>query len=65
MNIDSAKVLIVAANIIVPSTFALERKESWLNRPNIFSVIEKPFSVGQIKDAAFSVLASPQTKEER
>lgn len=50
-------------NIIILSTFADEQKTAFLNRPNIFSVIEKPFSIGQIKAAALTALASPRTKE--
>lgn len=52
-----------SVNIIILSTFANEQKEAFLNRPNVFSVIEKPFSVGQIKDAALAALASPRPKE--
>ena len=51
--------------IIILSTFSDEQEAAFLNRPNIFSVIEKPFSVGQIKDAALSALASPRPKEGR
>lgn len=50
--------------IIILSALANEQKEAFLNRPNVFSVIEKPFSVDQIKDAALAALASPRPKEE-
>jgi len=54
-----------STNIIILSTFTDKQKTVFLNRPNIFSVIEKPFSVGQIKDAALAALASHRAKDGR
>lgn len=54
-----------STNIIILSTFTDKQKTVFLNRPNILSVIEKPFSVGQIKAAVLTALASPGTKDGR
>ena len=55
--------LFPSTNIIILANFGDEQQKTFMNRPNIFSVIEKPFSVGQIKDAAVTALASPRAKE--
>lgn len=52
-----------SVNIIILSAFADEQKDAFLNRPNIFSVIEKPFSVSQIKAAVLKALSLPRPKE--
>jgi DNA-binding NtrC family response regulator len=54
-----------SANIIILSSLVDEQQEAFLKRPNIFSVIEKPFSVGQIKDAVLAALSSSRTNDGR
>jgi DNA-binding NtrC family response regulator len=57
--------LFPSANIIILSNFGDEQQGAFLKKPNILSVIKKPFSVGQIKDAAVMALASPGANQGR
>lgn len=63
--LDKIDELSPSPNIIILSAFADEQKDAFLNRPNIFSVIEKPFSVSQIKAAVRKALSSPRTNDGR
>jgi DNA-binding NtrC family response regulator len=57
--------LFPSTNIVILSSLVDKQPEAFLNRPNIFSVIAKPFSVDQIKDAALTALSSSRTNDGR
>lgn len=54
-----------STKIIILSDYVDKQKTAFLSRPNISMVIEKPFSIGQIKAAVLAALASPRTKDGR
>lgn len=51
-----------STKIIILSDFVDKQKTAFLSPSNIFMVIEKPFSIGQIKAAVLAALASSRTK---
>lgn len=52
-------------NIIILSSLVAETQSAFSSRPKILSVIEKPFSIGQIKAAVLTALSSPRANDGR